>query len=198
MTAEAVTADGLQAQNQATTRVERGKLHVVLRDARRGAGGRPDPGPRRGHERRAGAGRERDRVAQFDSGLTHASGRTRSNSGRHDRPGQTKTLDLPLTAKATGRYGVRATATADGNVVASAEAVTVDVRRAELKLAVAGPTLAYLNQEFTWTVAVGNTRRRGGVERGRAGHAAAGGEAEGRAATAGSRAAGRSSGRSRS
>ncbi|HUR55683.1 MAG TPA: hypothetical protein VMZ71_16215, partial [Gemmataceae bacterium] len=50
----------------------------------------------------------------------------------------------------------RASATADGNLKATAEAVAVDVRRAELKVAVAGPRIAYVGQEFTWTVAVGN------------------------------------------
>src|SRR5262249_18697797 len=70
--------------------------------------------------------------------------------------GETKTLELPLSAKGTGRYALRATATADGDVTTAADAVTVDVRRAELTAAVTGPQLAYVDQDFAWTVALGN------------------------------------------
>ncbi|HJZ60230.1 MAG TPA: hypothetical protein VKE74_35130, partial [Gemmataceae bacterium] len=95
--------------------------------------------------------------AQFDPGLSHASGQNPVElSAGTLAPGETRTLDLPLSAKSSGRFGVRASATADGNVSAASAPVAFDVRRAELQLAVSGPKLAYLNQEFGWTVAVGN------------------------------------------
>jgi uncharacterized repeat protein (TIGR01451 family) len=70
--------------------------------------------------------------------------------------GQTKVIDVPLVAKKAGRYGVRANVTGDGNLAARAEAVTVDVRRAEVAAAIASPKLVYLNQEFPWSVTVRN------------------------------------------
>ena len=95
--------------------------------------------------------------ARFDDGLTSPSGRSPVEiAGGSIAAAQTKTFDLPLTAKATGRYGIRATATGDGNISASADPVTVEVRRAELAVAITGPKLAYLNQEVDWSLSVAN------------------------------------------
>ncbi len=95
--------------------------------------------------------------ARFDPALASASGASPVElSGGTLAPGQTKTFDLPLTAKATGRYGVRATATGDGNLSASADALVVEVRKAELAVAITGPKLAYLNQQVTWALTVAN------------------------------------------
>jgi uncharacterized repeat protein (TIGR01451 family) len=96
--------------------------------------------------------------ATFDAGLSYPSPQNPVElaAGNLD-PGQTKTLDLPLTAKATGHYSVRATATGDGNISAKADPASVDVQRAEVSAAATGPNLAYLNQEFDWTVTVTNT-----------------------------------------
>jgi uncharacterized repeat protein (TIGR01451 family) len=51
---------------------------------------------------------------------------------------------------------VRASVTADGKISANSDPFTLDVRRAELKTTVAGPKLAYLDQDFTWTITVAN------------------------------------------
>src|SRR5262249_11951254 len=94
----------------------------------------------------------------LDPALSHASGQNPVQLAVGTLAvGETKTLELPLTAKGTGRYSLRATATADGDMTTAADPVAVDVRRAELSAAVTGPKLAYLDQEFTWTVAVGNS-----------------------------------------
>ena len=86
---------------------------------------------------------------QHDAGLSGDSGRTPVElAGGTIAPGQTKTFDVPLTAKATGRYSVRATATGDGKLTAAADPLAVEVRRAELAVTLAGPKLAYLNQQW--------------------------------------------------
>ncbi|HUR55480.1 MAG TPA: hypothetical protein VMZ71_15200, partial [Gemmataceae bacterium] len=156
VSAEVVTADNLTARNRATVRAEEGRLQAVVDMP---ATALANEGiPARVAVTNPGAA-PADNVtvwAQFDNGLKHASGQNPVElTAGTIAPGETKTLDLPLTATTTGRYSVRASATADGNLKASAEAVAVDVRRAELKLAVAGPRMAYVGQEFTWTVAVG-------------------------------------------
>jgi uncharacterized repeat protein (TIGR01451 family) len=95
--------------------------------------------------------------AQFDAGLSSPSGASPVElAGGSIAPGQTKTFDVPLTAKAAGRYGLRASATGDGNLSASAAPLSVEVRRAELAVSLTGPKLAYLNQEVGWTLAVTN------------------------------------------
>jgi hypothetical protein len=71
-------------------------------------------------------------------------------------PGQTKIVDLPLAARGAGKYSVRATVTADGNVAAAGDPIAIEVRRAELTTTVAGPKLTYINQDFAWAIAVGN------------------------------------------
>jgi uncharacterized repeat protein (TIGR01451 family) len=156
--AEAVTADNVRAETQAVIRVEAGRLHLVLEapptalSAERIAA--------RVAVTNAGASPAASVAVwvPLDPALAHASGQNPVQLAVGTLAvGETRTLELPLTAKGTGRYSLRATATADGDVNAAAEAVTVDVRRAELSAAVTGPKLAYLDQDFTWTVAVGNS-----------------------------------------
>jgi hypothetical protein len=158
VTAEVNTADGLTARKDATTRIETGKLGVLVEAPPPALAG--EKASVRVAVTNAGATPAANVVvwARFDDALKHASGQNPVELPAGTlAPGQTKTLDLPLTAKATGRYAVRATATADGNLTASADPAVVDVRRAELRVAVTGPQLAYVNQEFAWTVSVGNS-----------------------------------------
>lgn len=155
--AEVVTADNLTARNRAVVRAEEGRLQAVV-DAPAAALANESIPFKVAVTNPGAAPAENVTVwATFDAGLTHPSGQARVElTAGTLAPGETKTLDLPLTASKTGRYTVRATATADGNLTAAAEPAAVDVRRAELKVAVAGPRMAYVGQEFTWTVAVGN------------------------------------------
>jgi hypothetical protein len=157
VTAEASTSDGLKAENRATTRVEQGRLAVHLEAPPSGLSGQQVPV--RVAVTNAGAVPAGNVVvwAQFDDALTHGSGKNPVElTAGTLAPGETKTLELPLSAKAAGRFAVRASATADGNLSAASAPVAVDLRRAELQLAVTGPRLAYVNQEFAWTVTVGN------------------------------------------
>jgi uncharacterized repeat protein (TIGR01451 family) len=157
MTAEAVTADGMHARRDATTRVEPGKLSVLVEPPPVATAG--ETATIRVAVTNAGATAVPNVAlwTRFDDGLKHASGRNPVETTVGTlAPGKTETFDVPLTATATGRYAVRATATADGGVSAGSDPAAVDVRRAELKAAVTGPQLAYLNQEFAWAVSVGN------------------------------------------
>ena len=95
--------------------------------------------------------------AQFDAGLTYPSPQNPVvlSAGTLDA-GQTKTIDLPLTAKAAGHFTVRASATGDGSLNIKADPVGIDVQRAELTASAAGPGIAYINGEFDWSVTVNN------------------------------------------
>ncbi len=157
ITAEAVTGDGLQANTSATTRIENGKLQMVLEAPSVALAS--ERIPVRVAVTNAGAAPVENVTvwAQFDAGLTSASGRSPVElTGGSIAPGQTKTFDLPLTAKGAGRYGLRASATGDGNLSASASPLSVEVRRAELAVALSGPKIAYLNQEVDWKLTVSN------------------------------------------
>ena len=157
VTADAATADGLQATNKATTRIEPGKLLLVV-DAPQGALTGESIPFKLAVTNAGGAPAENVTVwAQYDAGLTASGSQNPIElSAGTVAPGQTKVLDLPLTAKKTGRYGVRANVTGDGNLAARAEPAAVDVRRAELAVTASGPKLAYVNQEFTWNTTIRN------------------------------------------
>lgn len=156
VTAEAVS-DGMRADTSATTRIEQGKLQLLLEAPPLALTGERIP-VRASITNGGAAPAENVTVwARFDNGLLYNSGPGPVElSGGTIAPGQTKTFDLPLTARTAGRYGLRATATGDGNLSAAADPVAVDVRRAELAVGLTGPKLAYLNQEVDWSVTVAN------------------------------------------
>lgn len=155
--AEAVTADGLQANTTATTQVEQGKLRLLLEAPPLALAGERVPARISLTNGGAVAAENVTVWARFDDGLVSESGRGPVEFAAGTlAPGETKTFDLPLTANVTGRYSVRATATGDGNLTASAEPLAVAVRKAELAAAITGPKLAYLNQKVTWTLTVAN------------------------------------------
>jgi uncharacterized repeat protein (TIGR01451 family) len=158
VTAEAATVDGLKAENRATTQIESGKLNVHVEAPATALAGERIPVKVAITNSSSVAAEHVTVWARFDDSLSHPSNQNpvELTAGKL-APGETKLLDVPLTAKAAGRYGVRASATADGNVAANSAPVAFDVRRAELKLAATGPKLIYLDQEFTWTVSVANT-----------------------------------------
>ncbi len=156
VTAEAVTGDGLQASTSAATRVENGKLQMLLEAPPLALAGERIPARISVTNGGASPAENVTVWARFDEGLIGSGRSPVEIPGGSIAPGQTKTFDLPLTAKATGRYGIRATATGDGNVSSSAEPVSVEVRRAELAVALTGPKLAYLDQEVGWSLSVAN------------------------------------------
>lgn len=156
--ADAVTKDGLQATHKATTRIDQGRLQLVVEAPPLALANEPIP-YRVAVTNAGGASAENVVVwAQLDPGLSHPSPQNPVElSAGSINPGQTKTLDLPVTAKSTGHYTVRASATGDGNLTAKSDPAGVDVKRAELTASVAGPNIAYLNSPFDWTVTVTNT-----------------------------------------
>jgi uncharacterized repeat protein (TIGR01451 family) len=157
ITADAVTADGMQANTSGTTRVEKGKLTLLLETPPLALAGERIPA-RISLTNGGAAPAENVTVwAMFDPGLQSTAGTSPVElAGGTIAPGQTKTFDLPLTAKATGKYGLRATATGDGGLSAAADPVSVEVRRGELAVALAGPKLVYLNQQVDWSITVVN------------------------------------------
>lgn len=155
--ADVSTAGGLSGHKEATVRVEAGKLGVHVEGPPVPLAGETIPVRIAVTNSGSTPGNNVTVWAAFDDQLKHASGLNPVELAAGTiAPGQTRVIDLPLTAKATGRYAVKVTATADGNVNAVADPLALDVRRAELKAAVSGPQLAYLGQDFAWTVTVGN------------------------------------------
>ncbi|MFM8272423.1 MAG: hypothetical protein ACKODX_08820 [Gemmata sp.] len=152
---EAVTADGMQASTSETTRIEQGKLRLVIDAPPFALAGERIPARVSVTNSGATAAENVTVWARFDEGLSSASGRgpLELQAGTV-APGHTKVVELPLSAKATGKYGVRAAATGDGNLAASAEPIVVEVRRTELAATISGPKLAYLNQQVSWSVTV--------------------------------------------
>ncbi|MFO0796198.1 MAG: hypothetical protein U0804_01910 [Gemmataceae bacterium] len=155
--AQADTADALSARRDATVRIDAGKLSVLVEPPAAATVG--DANPFRVAVTNSGPTPARNVTvfASFDEAVKHASGKNPVELPAGTlNPGETRTFDLPLSAKLTGRYSLQATATGDGNLSASSGRVAFDVRRAELRAAVTGPKLVYVNQEFAWNVAVTN------------------------------------------
>ncbi|AMV23694.1 Large cysteine-rich periplasmic protein OmcB precursor [Gemmata sp. SH-PL17] len=157
ITADATTADGMTANTSAATRIEQGKLQLVLEVPPIALAGERIPGRIAVTNSGATTAENVSVWARFDEGLLAGTARSPVElSAGTLAPGQTKTLDLPLVAKTTGRYGIRANATGDGNLSASADALSVEVRKAELAVTVTGPKVAYLNQQVAWSLTVAN------------------------------------------
>ena len=157
VSADVATQDGLQAHKETTTRIEAGKLGLLIEAAPVALVGERIPVRIAVTNSGSTPGNNVTVWARFDDGLKHASGQNPVElTVGTIAPGQTRIVDLPLTAKAAGMFTVRATATADGNVTAAAEPIAFEVRRAELRATVTGPKLAYLDQDFVWTIAVSN------------------------------------------
>jgi hypothetical protein len=157
VTAEASAADGLQARKEASTRIEAGKLGLVVEAPPAAVTGTRVPvrlavtngGPTPATNATV--------WARFDDPLRSADGKNPAEFAAGTlAPGQTKTFDLPLTAAAAGRYAVRANATADGNLSAPEARAAVEVRRAELTAKVSGPKVADLGREFVSAITVAN------------------------------------------
>ena len=157
VTADAATTDGMQATNKATTRIETGKLLLVVEAPTAALAGESIPFQVAVTNAGAAPAENVTVWVQYDAGLTAIAPKNPVELAAGTvAAGQTKVLELPLVAKKTGRYSVRANVTGDGNLAARADAVSVDVRRAELTAAVVGPKLVYVNQEFNWSVTVRN------------------------------------------
>ncbi|MBX9582435.1 MAG: DUF11 domain-containing protein, partial [Gemmataceae bacterium] len=156
VTAEASAAD-LQARKEATTRIEAGKLGLVVEAPPNAATGTRVPVRLAVTNSGPTPAANTTVWALFDGAFKSADGKDRAEFAAGTlAPGQTKTFDLPLTATTAGRYAVRGTATADGNLTAPETRASVEVRRAELTAKVGGPKVADLGQPFAWAVTVAN------------------------------------------
>ncbi len=71
------------------------------------------------------------------------------------RPGQSKTIEVELTARQSGMLSIKAEATADGGLEASAVEQVV-VRRANLKAIVQAPRIKFAGTAATYSIVVGN------------------------------------------
>lgn len=150
-------ADKLTARKDATTRVEAGKLGVVVEAPASAVTGTRIPVRLAVTNSGPAPATNATVWVRADDALTTADGKGVAEfaAGTLD-PGQTRTFDLPLTAAKAGRWAVRANATADGDVTAPPAAAAVDVRKAAVTAAVSGPKAADLGQEFAWTITVAN------------------------------------------
>ena len=115
VTAEAATTDGLQATNKATTRIEPGKLHLVVEAPPMALAG--ESIPIRVAVTNASAAPADNVVlwAQFDAGLTHSSPQNPVNCPPGPSRGRQKVIDLPLMPRSPAGMR-RAQRHGDGNL----------------------------------------------------------------------------------
>lgn len=157
ITAFAQTSDGMKAERDAVTQVDRAAMRALLEPPPRSPAGADttvrlavtNPGVAPASNVTA--------WVKYDEGLKHASGQNPVEVPVGTvAPGQTKTVDIPFVTGASGKFNVRGNLTADGGLSAVADPVPVEVRRAELKLAITSPPRAYLGQDVAWVIRVQN------------------------------------------
>lgn len=155
--AEVRSADGLQANQQKTITLDTGRLHAVVEAPPVVLLGAPCV--LRIAVTNVGAAPLDNALAwvHYEAGLTHHSSAQPLEVpiGRVE-PGQTRTVDVTLQARQAGRWQVRTTVTADGQISTTASPTVVDVRRFELVLTIHLPPLIYVQQECVATVTVSN------------------------------------------
>ena len=88
-------------------------------------------------------------------GLVHAAGRELEREIGALRPGDTRQLQLTLTAEKPGRVQNTVLVRGDGNLIAH-DALDIEVVAPALQVALSGPRLRYLDRPVTYDVAVSN------------------------------------------
>ena len=155
-TANVVTRDGLKDEKTATTQITVPQLAVKKTGPATGIVGQPinyditvsNPG--------SGIATNVMLTDDFDPGLEHVTkvSKVKLPIGNL-APGESKIVQLTLTAKQAGRLVNRVEATADGNLTAKAEH-PVDVQNAQLKIDLTGPTKRYMSRPADWKITVTN------------------------------------------
>lgn len=131
LTAAAESADGTRAEQRATTTVDTAKLKLTLEVPDAVAPGERVPAKVVVTNPSPAAAENVTAWVVPDAGLTHASGKSPIEVAVGTiSAGETKRVDVPLTATVAGRYMLRANITADGGLADRAE-VGLDVRKAE-------------------------------------------------------------------
>lgn len=158
LTAEGRTADGLTGRGSAPVTITEAKLILAIDGPATGLVG--ETLPFRLTVTNEGDGpADRIRVqARFDDGLeatgkTNALDETISSLGA----GQSKTIPLPLTARAVGKFAIQVAASGDRGKAAIPQTATVDVKAAQLSVSAHGPARGYIGQEANWQLVVRNT-----------------------------------------
>jgi uncharacterized repeat protein (TIGR01451 family) len=157
LTADARTAEGQSAHGSAAVQVTEAKLLLKLDGPSRAVVGEALPF-RLVVTNVGDAPADRVRVrARLDDGLETANRSTTLDETIASlAPGQSRTLELPVSAKQPGRLSVQAGATAGANLVGLPQTATVEVQDARLTAGVHGPGRGYVGQEVTWKVVVRN------------------------------------------
>ncbi len=92
----------------------------------------------------------------FDAGLEHPSGTNPTELALGAiPPGESKKIEVPLTARQTGKFAVRVTATGDGGITARTDS-SIEARKQGLFVNVVGPEKLSTGQEANYEITVTN------------------------------------------
>jgi uncharacterized repeat protein (TIGR01451 family) len=156
-TAEVQTRDGLHDQQQASTQITTPGLAVQKNGPQTGVVGVPLQYEIVVTNTGSAPVNNVALVDDFDAGLEHESHATKLNLPVGTLgPGESKSVQLTLTPKQEGQLVNRVTATADGDLKASAQH-PVTVSKATLRIGLSGPPKRYLNRPADWNITVTNT-----------------------------------------
>jgi uncharacterized repeat protein (TIGR01451 family) len=157
-TADARTPDGLSARGLQPVQVTEAKLELKLEGPRTAVTGEALPFQATVMNHGEGVAEQIRVRVRLDEGL-QAANKTDLVEGTiaHLPPGSSKSISLPITAVQAGKFGLNASAVAEGNLIAPPQAATVEVREVQLSVSGHGPGRAYVGQDATWKFIVRNT-----------------------------------------
>ncbi|HVK07812.1 MAG TPA: hypothetical protein VM597_03440 [Gemmataceae bacterium] len=158
LTADARTPDGLSARGLQPVQVTEAKLELKLEGPKSAVTGEALPFQATVMNHGEGAAEQIRIRVRLEDGL-QAANKTDLVEGTiaHLPPGGSKSIALPITAVQPGRFGLNATAVAEGNLIAPPQTASVDVRDVQLSVSGHGPGRVYVGQEATWKFIVRNT-----------------------------------------
>jgi uncharacterized repeat protein (TIGR01451 family) len=148
--------EGLRDEKCVTTQITRPELSVTKTGPANGVVGVPIPYTITVTNPGTGPASHVALIDEFDEGLEHDSHVRKVQLEIGDlAAGESKSVALNLMPRTTGQLVNRVTATADGNLTATAQH-TVNVQRAQLRIAKTGPSKRYVGRPAEWNIRVDN------------------------------------------
>jgi len=156
LAASATTADGLRADHRANVAVDTAGLKVTFAATPTVAVGEKASVKLTVANTGAVPAENVTAWIGFDPGLEHPTGENPVERNVGDiPPGESKTLDLPLTASRPGKFIVRVNATGDGGLASRSE-TTIEARKQGLFVNIVGPEKLAIGEESTFQITVSN------------------------------------------
>lgn len=156
-TAEARSTDGLRSSGSATVNVTEAKLLLRLEGPKSATVGEAVTFEATITNTGDGPAEQVKVQARYDNGLEKTDkAKTDDETIGYLPAGQSKTVNIVLQGKQTGKFSVRVGAAGNGDLIALPQATQIEIQDAQLTVTAYGPERAYVGQDVEWKIAVKN------------------------------------------